>query len=283
MTETTLLAEGWCSLPGFIGGADLEKCRALVDEAFGRTATRCMDRRGNDLLPLRWNDPIIQLLLESPSRLEQLRGVLGQDIRWISGYVTSKAASTPALWWHQDWWCWDHEVSFGRTPPQVAVLCYLDDTDETNGALRVLPRSHRSRGPLHDSLPDPHSEEADTLPLDHPAMTDAAGQVSLRLKAGDTVLLDYRLLHGTHPNTTSHRRDAVLLSFVPSWTTLSKDVCGHLISHPALPTIEESEAARKCMGELLPKFSGAPKDLCVNRSANPPKNTASGPLSEPLV
>jgi hypothetical protein len=50
-----------------------------------------------------------------------------RDGHEISGYLSVKEPRTGALDWHQDWWCWDHPVSFeepaplNRTPPAWRV------------------------------------------------------------------------------------------------------------------------------------------------------------------
>jgi ectoine hydroxylase-related dioxygenase (phytanoyl-CoA dioxygenase family) len=198
----------------------------------------------------------------------------GDDLRWISGYISSKEPRTPALWWHQDWWCWHHPVSFRAAAAQVALLVYLSDTDQGRGALRVLPGSHRASVALHRALPDAH-RQGERLPLDHPALRDQPGQMTLRARAGDAVVLDYRLLHGTHPNAGDERRDCVLLSFTPSWHSLPPDVRAHLIQHLALPTDDEQVPATSWRAALLPEFDGARADLDLDRDA-PPRFTVRG-------
>jgi hypothetical protein len=51
--------------------------------------------------------------------------------------------------------------------------------------------------------------------------------------------IDYRLLHGTHGNASSVRRDGVMLTFTPSWQDLLLDIKAHLINHRALPSDNE--------------------------------------------
>jgi ectoine hydroxylase-related dioxygenase (phytanoyl-CoA dioxygenase family) len=124
------------------------------------------------------------------------------DLKWISGYISIKEATSPPLWWHQDWWSWDYTVSFEPSAPQIALLCYLQATDEQNGALRVLPGSHHRSSTIHGQLPEPHGSEMEALEPGHVAMRDHPNQVTLRLEAGDAVAIDYRLLHGTHANAS---------------------------------------------------------------------------------
>ena len=45
-----------------------------------------------------------------------------QGTRFSSGYVISKPAGGPALFWHQDWWGWRHPISREGRIAQVACL-----------------------------------------------------------------------------------------------------------------------------------------------------------------
>ena len=47
------------------------------------------------------------------------------DPRFSSGYIISKPSFSPALFWHQDWWGWDHPVSYTNEIIQVFVMIYL--------------------------------------------------------------------------------------------------------------------------------------------------------------
>jgi ectoine hydroxylase-related dioxygenase (phytanoyl-CoA dioxygenase family) len=211
---------------------------------------------------------IVGRILDSVTRIERLRSVLGAaDLKWLSGYLSTKTPETRALWWHQDWWCWDHPVSFIRSASQAGVLCYLGNTSEKNGALRVLAGSHHESSQIHGQLPVPHAHEADELALDHPAMTDLPDQTTVSVIAGDAVVLDYRLLHGTHPNSSEDRRDCVLLSFLPNWRGLPSEIKAHLVMHPALPDESELPSVLGNLANLVPQFDGVPKSLAVNRSA----------------
>ena len=225
------------------------------------------ERPNNRLLPLLWDDKLTELVAAAHDRISTAIGA--RDLRWISGYVSVKEPHSPPLWWHQDWWVWDHPISRRLDPVQVAVLCYLSDTTVQTGALRVLPGSHAASVPLHRVLPEAHSDESTALDLDHPAMSDQPDQITLELHAGDAVVTNYRLLHGTHANSGHHRRDCVLLSFAPHWGELPDDIRGHLISHPALPHDGESGAAGR-LAALLPSFSGPRRDLPLNRNAPAP-------------
>ena len=259
--------DGFARLPGWLDENELGSIRREVDRVLAQPLPPGCDRPHNSLAPLRWNDLVVERVLGSVRRVRVLEEALAaEDLRWISGYVSVKAPHSEVLWWHQDWWCWDHPVTYRFGAVQVALLCYLSDTSEDNGALRVLPGSHRDSVPLHAVLPEAHANEAGDLTPSHDAMKDSPGQVTVTARAGDAVVVDYRLLHGTHPNTSAQRRDCVMLTFAPDWRRLPTEIRAHLIRHPAQPPRPEA-ATSVWSRRLLPRFYGRPRDLPLTRVA----------------
>lgn len=260
--------EGYVLLREFLSDSDTIRARALVETVLTSPHETACERPNNMLVPLRWNDPIVQLVLGSQQRVRELRiASCADDLRWISGYISVKEPESPALWWHSDWWCWDHAVSFRREASQIAVLTYLDETGVVNGALRVLPGSHHKSSSIHAILPEAHSEAAENLTPDHEAMSDLPEEITLSSKPRDAVAIDYRLLHGTHANSTAVRRDCILLSFTPSWQRLPDDLKAHLIQHPALPSEGESDEISAELAEIFPRYDGVRHSLNLNRNA----------------
>lgn len=258
--------KGYAELNGFLNAHEAADVRLAIESLrLAPFHTGCT-RPHNTLLPLRWDARIIQLVVNSQRRMADLSdAVCADDLKWISGYVSTKEAHSPALWWHQDWWCWDHLISYRQAAAQVGVLCYLTDADRHNGGLRILPGSHAKSSPIHTILPEAHGEAAGGLKSGHPALNDLEGQVTMSVRAGDAVVIDYRLLHGTHPNDSDARRDCILLSFTPSWRSLPDDIRAHLIDHPAQPSANEIPPDE--MTKLLPHFAGIRRSLDLNRNA----------------
>jgi hypothetical protein len=255
--ETDFVSDGFAILESFVNKVEVKEILPLVESILTSSHELACKRPHNTLVPLRWNDPIVRLLLKSDRRVQGLTDVLrADDLKWISGYVSVKEPHSPPLWWHQDWWCWDHPLSYRRIAPQIAVLCYLADTTEQNGALRVLRGSHLKSTPIHAILPEAHGHGADGLEPGHIAMSDLPGQVTLCLRAGDAVVIDYRLLHSTHGNAGNTKRDCILLSFTPSWRGLPNDIKAHLIAHPAQPSGDEALETSSMLA-VLPNFSGS--------------------------
>jgi hypothetical protein len=233
---------GYVRIDGFLAPGELAGLRHAVEAVLALPEVPGCEREHNRLAPLRWDDRVVDLVLGDARRRARLTRVLGAgDLRWISGYVSTKEPGSAALAWHRDWWCWNHPVSLRRAPSQVAVLVYLSATDEHTGALRVIPGSHHASA--------------------------ATGAVTVAAEPADAVALDYRLLHGTHPNAAAARRDAVLLTFTPSWSDLPADVRAHLIQHLALPRPDEPIPHGGWHAELLPRFDGTRADLALSREA----------------
>lgn len=259
--------DGYFELRTFLNESETATARALVESLLGSRHDTTCNRPNNALMPLRWDDALIQLFLSSEHHMRRLSEAVGAaDLKWISGYLSIKEANSPPLWWHQDWWCWDHPVSYEPDAPQIAVLCYLTDTSSLNGALRLLPGSHHRSAAIHANLPEAHSQTAETLEPGHIALADLPGQVTPDTRAGDAIAIDYRLLHGTHPNASCNRRDCILLSFTPSWQRLPDDIKAHLIDHPALPSNGFSQNSAD-VSHLLPAFDGPGRTLDLNRNA----------------
>jgi ectoine hydroxylase-related dioxygenase (phytanoyl-CoA dioxygenase family) len=73
------------------------------------------------------------------------------DLKWISGYVSIKESHQSSI------------VVYRRMAPQIALPCYLVDTNVQNGALRVLRGSHRKSTPIHAVLPEAPGNPAEDL------------------------------------------------------------------------------------------------------------------------
>jgi hypothetical protein len=234
MAAWDLVRDGFTVMDGFLEEGELPALRAEVEGVLAEPLPLGCTRPHNTLAPLAGGDPPVDRVLSRRARRDVLAAALrAHDLRWISGYVSVKDPRSEALEWHQDWWCWDHPVSFQLEAAQVAVMIYLSDTSPRTAALRVQPGTHHGRR-THEP-------------------------VTLAARAGDAVACDYRVLHGTHPNDAEARRDCLILNFAPSWSSLPDDIRAHLIRHPALP--------REPDDELLPRYDGRPRDLPLNRLA----------------
>ena len=109
--------------------------------------------------------------------------------------------------WHQDAQYWPLKPA-----KAVTVWLALYDTDEENGAMKIVKGSHKQ------GMFDHTINKAKNLALNQEVSTDQFEQsnvVSLNLKAGEISLHDDGLLHGSEANKSNRRRCGVTMRFAP--------------------------------------------------------------------
>lgn len=221
-TRQQLLTGGFCVVDGHLEPNFLEELRAWSDHVLGVTKhSKRWKYQGSDIhvsglehrskrhpnLPAH---AIVDRLIEQPG--EWMRSLEIDDLRSGGVFqIISKQAGAPPLYWHQDWARWHDPVSLSPWPQQVFLNWYLTDTDVNNGCLRVIPGSHLKRLELHDHLVQAHEgggydveEENEWMFCDHPEAIDVP------VVAGQLLIADARLLHGTYANRSGHRRTLLL-------------------------------------------------------------------------
>lgn len=118
--------------------------------------------------------------------------------------------------WHQDYTYW-----YAFTPENAhqigTAILFLDDAGAANGAIRVLPGSHR-RGPAPRDPADPTAFLAD------PRRIDASQERLVEAEAGSLLFFPSLLLHRSSPNTSGRQRRAILLSFQPAGRPLQSQL-----------------------------------------------------------
>ena len=216
-----LEAHGFCHVPGVLDPTALRATKAAAEAALGTIGTdhRTQWRSQGSLVPV-VDHPSFAPLIAHPG-FQEMFGRLGlQGTRFSSGYVISKPPGGPALFWHQDWWGWQHPISREGRIAQVALFLYMTDTTRRNGCLRLIPGSHRRRHPLHD-LVDAHDPTlAEVRNPDDAAFASHPDEVDVPVTAGDVVVVDARLIHGAHPNRSGRERTNITLWWHPDYEGL---------------------------------------------------------------
>jgi len=148
-------------------------------------------------------------LVVEPRILDYVQDLLGENlICWGTHYFSKMPGDGKRVSWHQDASYWP------LTPSKtVTVWLAIDDADEDNGAMRVIPGSHRfGQLPFEPSTADENNVLYQTVPA-----PEAYGDkpVSLVLRAGQMSLHSDLLLHGSEPNRSNRRRCGLTMRFVP--------------------------------------------------------------------
>src|SRR5262249_1366781 len=141
------------------------------------------------------HDPLYAwLALESPI-LDIVVELLGPSIRFHHSKLNLKGSHVGAqVDVHQDAAFYPHS-----NDDVLAVGLLLDDATADNGAMSLLPGSHR--GPIYTHY-DAQGRFVGGMRADDIARLDRSGAVLLALPAGSIHIHHYRLVHWSAPNTS---------------------------------------------------------------------------------
>jgi ectoine hydroxylase-related dioxygenase (phytanoyl-CoA dioxygenase family) len=208
--------DGYLVIPRLIQGEQLAELRALADrivaEARGTTESDelyDLEASHSASLPrVRRLKPAIfkryaffHGLVRDPKITAILAQLLGPNIRQHGGKLNMKSAGYgSAVEWHQDWAFYPH-----TNDDVLATGIYLDDCDQDNGPLMVLPGTHL--GPTHDH----HANGRFCGAMDPKACgLDFTKAVALIGPAGSMTIHHARLVHGSALNRSNRQRRLLL-------------------------------------------------------------------------
>src|SRR5947209_7468131 len=141
-----------------------------------------------------WDDASRKWLL-SPRLNELLTGLLGREPYAVQTMLYFKPAGARGQAMHQDQY-------FLRARPGTCMAAWLalDDCDEANGCMQVVPGS-QSWPLLCTTQADTKTSFTDvTVPL-----PEGQEICSIVMQAGDVLFFEGTLVHGSSPNTTNDR------------------------------------------------------------------------------
>jgi non-heme Fe2+,alpha-ketoglutarate-dependent halogenase len=149
-------------------------------------------------------------LIRHPRILDAVEGIIGPDILcWGTSFFIKEARNPSYVSWHQDSTYW------GLEPPDI-VTAWVAFTDSTaaNGAMRVIPGSHKlDQVPHRDTF-----AAANLLSRGQEIMVDVDERQAamLELAAGEMSLHHVRLIHGSEPNPSDDRRIGFAIRYIPT-------------------------------------------------------------------
>jgi ectoine hydroxylase-related dioxygenase (phytanoyl-CoA dioxygenase family) len=126
-----------------------------------------------------------------------LNDLLGPDTTLLTSKLNTKApGGGRAVEWHQDWAFYPH-----TNDDLLAFGLMLEDVDEANGPLMVIPGTHRGPVLSHHA----NGVFAGAIDPDDPLFQPAKA-VTLTGKAGSMTVHHSRILHGSAPNMSDRNR-----------------------------------------------------------------------------
>jgi phytanoyl-CoA hydroxylase len=164
------------------------------------------------------DDPVWLAAVSDPRLLDLVEDLLGPGVVLFSSCWVVKPPRTgrPAAW-HQDGGTWPLEPL-----DAVSLWVALDDADAGNGALRVIPGTHRDGLLPHDR--DDARLQTELFNVSLPAdQVDDAAAVDVVLQAGDVSAHHPALIHGSGPNRSPRPRRALVARYHPPTTRVTQE------------------------------------------------------------
>jgi phytanoyl-CoA hydroxylase len=206
---------GYLLVQGVFNKQEIERMRAAVNGIIARSAGTKYERNtawAGDYLAqdelkklvlrgyhdVQYHDSAFMHALAHPNMVDILTKLIGPNVQLHHSKMLVKPPENGAAFpMHQDYPYFPHD-----NHTMLAASVHLDDADDENGCLRVIPGSHK-QGPL------PHVGkfylDAKEYPIESGTLCPA--------KAGDVLFFNYLTIHGSKPNRSERIRRNVLFQY----------------------------------------------------------------------
>jgi ectoine hydroxylase-related dioxygenase (phytanoyl-CoA dioxygenase family) len=256
--------DGYLAVPRLIDAGRVEALRRVTDEFVERSRRVSasddvfdLDPRHTATTPIlrRIKNPADQdslyrwVALESPI-LDVVAELIGPAVRFHHSKLNLKGSRIGApVEVHQDAAFYPHS-----NDDVLAVGLLLDDATAENGALAVLPGSHR--GPIHDHF-DPAGRFVGCMRTEDVDRLDRKDAPLLALPAGSIHIHHYRLVHWSAPNTSTAERRLLINAYTAADAVSLVPDTTHSPLFARLIRGEAPRVARRTSGDmpLPPDFS----------------------------
>jgi ectoine hydroxylase len=181
---------------------------------------------------------VFRLLAHHPRLVEPLEQVFGEPVYVHQFKLNAKAAFEGDVWqWHQDYGTWARDDGMPE-PRAMNIAVFLDEVFPFNGALMIVPKSHK-----HGTLEAGHDLKTTSYPLwtlDQETVTrlcreaETDGQpgiVAPTGKPGSVLMFHGNLVHASAPNITPYPRKIIYLTLCAVSNHITKHTRPEWIAH----------------------------------------------------
>jgi ectoine hydroxylase len=224
---------GYVLLPAQFSRDEVELLKAPLPHLFGvDNPRRVMEKDGRTVRSIFGCHATHQLFrrLSRDSRiLDPVEQILGSKGYIHQFKINAKLRFSGDTWvWHQDFLAWLKEDRICR-PDLVTATLFLDEVNEFNGPLLVIPGSHRHGlfdASPRDGQPSAHYGAGEKwvknliVDLKHPADSDAVSKLARyhgiaapKGPAGSLLLFHANLFHASVPNVSPSDRMLALITY----------------------------------------------------------------------
>jgi ectoine hydroxylase len=194
-------------------------------------------------------DDVFARVARHPRLIEPARELLGSDVYMHQFKINAKAAFNGDVWqWHQDFGTW-HEDDGMPNPRAMNVAVFLDDVNEFNGPLMLIPLSHNN-----GRIEAGHDRTTTSYPLwtlDNDkvaALVEDGGIVAPKGKAGTVLIFQSTLVHASAPNLSPWDRNTLYVTTNSVDNAIQKFKRPDYIAHRDFTPIQT--LADDCLDEL---------------------------------
>ena len=245
---------GYCLFPDILDTAEIDAARRELDACIGNMPKRIMvykdgvhqevDARPEYLTEPHNKNPFWLQLCRHPKILNAVEAVLGENLILIMSHLIVKPPCDGlSVAWHQDNTYW-HSV---KGTDVATVWLAIDDADQENGCVRVIPTSHAGYPEM-----DKFSTGAnDLLGLTVEVTSEMeSAALPLEMKAGSLSIHDSYVVHGSNANLSQRRRAAYTMRFANA-KTVTIDTSQHWVP-VHLVRGEANDATKSYIDSRLP-------------------------------
>lgn len=150
-------------------------------------------------------------LIREERIVDAIEDLYGRDLLcWTTNFFIKEAHDPAYVSWHQDSTYW------GLSKPDVVTAWVaLSESNAANGAMEVIPGTH-----LRDQIPHRDTFSKHNLLTrgqEVAVEVNPADAVKLELEPGQMSLHHVRIIHGSPPNASAHRRVGFAIRYIPTY------------------------------------------------------------------
>ncbi|MEH2268216.1 MAG: phytanoyl-CoA dioxygenase family protein [Nostoc sp.] len=240
LTEEQLLIyrnQGFLLLSEYFSRTEVEIMKAELSAlSTENSPKKILEKDGKTVRSLHGShttNDVFNCLTRHPFIVEPAMQIVGNQVYIYQFKVNLKAAFTGDIWkWHQDYIYWRKED--GMPKPQVVnAMCLLDDMNEFNGPLFVIPSSHKeemiditAHNPRVTNTNSNSSGESNTwissfsanlkYSLSQELVADLVSKYGIsfiKAAAGSVLFFDSNLVHASSNNISPFGRSTVIITY----------------------------------------------------------------------
>ena len=228
-------ADGCTIVQGLLSPAEVEAysaelARLTSDEDVRGDDRTIVEKESNQvrsIFEVHRISPLIGELVRDPRVADRARQVLGSDVYVHQSRVNYMPGFRgKGFYWHSDFETWHAEDGMPQ-PRACSMSIALTDNHPFNGGLMVMPGSHRTFVPCAGATPDDHYKESlREQEIGVPGESDLTrlasehGIAQFTGPAGDALLFDSNIMHGSGNNITPLPRSNIFVVFNSVQNTL---------------------------------------------------------------